>query len=81
MNVGPPPGVLLLMTGRREAGTVAPPMEYRMTSTNAFRWSLALTSSAWFAFTLDRLVVNTALPVMRADFHASLAALQWTVNA
>src|SRR6476661_635369 len=31
--------------------------------------------------TLDNLVVTTALPVIRNDLHASLASLEWTVNA
>src|SRR4051794_407939 len=30
---------------------------------------------------LDNLVVTTALPVIRQDLHASLSALEWTVNA
>jgi EmrB/QacA subfamily drug resistance transporter len=30
---------------------------------------------------LDNLVVTTALPVIRTDLHASLSALEWTVNA
>jgi MFS family permease len=30
---------------------------------------------------LDTLVVTTALPVLRAGLHASLSALEWTVNA
>src|SRR5260221_9470952 len=30
---------------------------------------------------LDNLVVTTALPSIRAHLHASLAGLQWTVNA
>ena len=31
--------------------------------------------------TLDNLVVTTALPVIRHDLHASIAQLEWTVNA
>src|SRR5207253_8218754 len=31
--------------------------------------------------TLDNLVVTTALPVIRKDLHATLASLEWTVNA
>jgi EmrB/QacA subfamily drug resistance transporter len=45
------------------------------------RWTLALTSIAFFMVTLDTLVVITALPAMQRDLHASLATLEWTVNA
>ena len=45
------------------------------------RWTFAITSLALFAFTLDRLVVATALPAIRADLGAQLAGLEWTVNA
>jgi len=44
-------------------------------------WTLALTSVAFFMIALDMLVVITALPAIRREFGASLAALQWTVNA
>jgi MFS family permease len=42
---------------------------------------LALTSTAFFMSALDLLVVMTALPAMRRELGAGLAALQWTVNA
>ncbi|HET6195465.1 MAG TPA: MFS transporter, partial [Acetobacteraceae bacterium] len=42
---------------------------------------LALTSVASFMVSLDTQVVATALPVIRVHLHASLAALEWTVNA
>ena len=45
------------------------------------RWVLGLTSIAYFMVVLDSLVVVTALPRMRRDLHADLAALQWTVNS
>jgi EmrB/QacA subfamily drug resistance transporter len=45
------------------------------------RWVLGLTSIAYFMVVLDALVVVTALPRMQQDLHASLAALQWTVNS
>jgi EmrB/QacA subfamily drug resistance transporter len=45
------------------------------------RWVLGLTSTAYFMVVLDSLVVVTALPRMRQDLHADLAALQWTVNS
>jgi EmrB/QacA subfamily drug resistance transporter len=44
-------------------------------------WVLALTSAASFMVSLDSQVVATALPVIRVHLHASLAALEWTVNA
>jgi len=42
---------------------------------------LALTSVASLMVSLDTQVVATALPVIRLRLHASLAALEWTVNA
>jgi EmrB/QacA subfamily drug resistance transporter len=45
------------------------------------RWVLALTSAVSFMVSLDSQVVATALPVIRLRLHASLAALEWTVNA
>jgi EmrB/QacA subfamily drug resistance transporter len=44
-------------------------------------WTLALASLGLFMVALDTLVVATALPVLRADLGASLADLEWTVNA
>jgi EmrB/QacA subfamily drug resistance transporter len=44
-------------------------------------WVLTLTSVASFMVSLDTQVVATALPVIRVHLHASLAALEWTVNA
>ncbi len=44
-------------------------------------WVLGLTSTAYFMVVLDSSVVLTALPRMQRDLHASLASLQWTVNA
>src|SRR5215203_3316191 len=48
--------------------------------TNA-RWVLALASAASLMVALDTLVVSTALSTIRIDLDASLAALEWTVNA
>ena len=45
------------------------------------RWVLALTSAASLMVSLDTQVVATALPVIRLHLHASLATLEWTVNA
>jgi len=44
-------------------------------------WTLVLTSVAFFMVALDALVVITALPAMQRDLRASMATLQWTVNA
>ena len=44
-------------------------------------WTLALTSLAFFMVSLDVLVVVTALPAIHRDLGASLASLQWTINA
>src|SRR5271167_2555822 len=44
-------------------------------------WVLGLTAVASFMVSLDSQVVATALPVIRVQLHASLAALEWTVNA
>ena len=43
--------------------------------------TFAITSLALFMVSLDNLVVTTALPVIKADLGASLAQLEWTVNA
>src|ERR687891_1664478 len=52
-----------------------------MSKRTATLWTFAITSIALFMATLDNLVVTTALPVIREDLHASLADLEWTVNA
>src|SRR3954465_1754768 len=52
-----------------------------MTSLTRFRWTFAIASMGIFPFALDRLVVTTALPSIRADLDASFADLEWTVNA
>jgi EmrB/QacA subfamily drug resistance transporter len=44
-------------------------------------WTLILASLGLFMVALDTLVVTTALPVLRVDLGASLADLEWTVNA
>jgi len=46
-----------------------------------FRWTFAIASMSFFVFALDRLVVTTALPAIRADLDADFADLEWTVNA
>lgn len=45
------------------------------------RWTLVITSIAFFMVNLDFLVVITALPTIGRDLGAGLDVLQWTVNA
>ena len=52
-----------------------------MTMTAGQRWVLALTSMASLMILLDALVVTTALHVIALNLHASIADLEWTVNA
>jgi EmrB/QacA subfamily drug resistance transporter len=52
-----------------------------MTSTSEQRWVLALASVGSFMVALDGLVVITALSTIRVDLDASIAELEWTVNA
>ena len=44
-------------------------------------WTLILASLGAFLTALDVVVVATALPTMRLQLHASLADLEWTINA
>jgi EmrB/QacA subfamily drug resistance transporter len=44
-------------------------------------WAFVITSVALFMGSLDNLVVTMALPAIRSHLHASLASLEWTVNA
>jgi EmrB/QacA subfamily drug resistance transporter len=45
------------------------------------RWTIVLAGLGVFMTALDNMVVTTALPAMRVSLHASLSALEWTVNA
>ncbi|MFL6054895.1 MAG: MFS transporter [Actinoallomurus sp.] len=45
------------------------------------RWVLAAMVLGSSLAMIDATIVNVALPRIGADFHASLAGLQWTVNA
>jgi EmrB/QacA subfamily drug resistance transporter len=49
--------------------------------TKTQKWALGLCSIASFVVILDMLVVATALSTIRRDLGASLADLEWTVNA
>jgi EmrB/QacA subfamily drug resistance transporter len=53
----------------------------QVASTPAQRWVLGLTAIASLMVALDVLVVTTALSTIRLDLHASVEALEWTVNA
>jgi EmrB/QacA subfamily drug resistance transporter len=61
------------------AGRVSTGMTIR--STPAQRWTLVLGSAAAFMVALDGLVVTTALSTIRSDLDASIAQLEWTINA
>ncbi|HZD68032.1 MAG TPA: MFS transporter [Actinomycetes bacterium] len=52
-----------------------------MSDSSSRRWTLAVTSVAFFMTALDALVVTTALPVIGRDLQAGMATLQWAVNA
>jgi hypothetical protein len=48
---------------------------------SARRWVLAVTSLASLLVVLDALVVSAALSSLAVDLDASVAQLEWTVNA
>ncbi len=52
-----------------------------MTRRTSATWTFAITALALFMVSLDNLVVTMALPIIRLDLGASLADLEWTVNA
>jgi EmrB/QacA subfamily drug resistance transporter len=52
-----------------------------MRDANARWWTLGAMCFALFMIMLDNTVVNVALPSIQRDLHASLSALEWTVNA
>ena len=52
-----------------------------VTAENSRWWTLAAMCFALFMVMLDNTVVNVALPSIQRDLHASLSALEWTVNA
>src|SRR2546421_2949826 len=56
-------------------------MDQMVKTTPAQRWVLALSAVASFMVILDMLVVATALSAIQRDLGASLAGLEWTVNA
>ncbi|MEO5884771.1 MAG: DHA2 family efflux MFS transporter permease subunit [Candidatus Limnocylindrales bacterium] len=48
---------------------------------NRTAWTFLVTAIAVFMAALDNLVVTTALPVIRAEFGATISELEWMVNA
>ena len=55
--------------------------EHLVNDENSKWWTLAAMCFALFMIMLDNTVVNVALPSIQRDLHASLASLEWTVNA
>src|SRR5919106_5642480 len=53
----------------------------RLSDDNRRWWTLGAMSFALFMVMLDNTAVNVALPSIQEDFGASLASLEWTVNA
>jgi EmrB/QacA subfamily drug resistance transporter len=52
-----------------------------ITDENSKWWTLGAMCFALFMIMLDNTVVNVALPSIQRDLHASLQALEWTMNA
>jgi EmrB/QacA subfamily drug resistance transporter len=52
-----------------------------ITEENRRWWTLGAMCFALFMMMLDNTVVNVALPSIQRDLHASLSALEWTINA
>jgi EmrB/QacA subfamily drug resistance transporter len=52
-----------------------------VTEENSRWWTLGAMCFALFMIMLDNTVVNVALPSIQRDLHASLSALEWTMNA
>ncbi len=52
-----------------------------VTEENSRWWTLGAMCFALFMVMLDNTVVNVSLPSIQRDLHASLSALEWTVNA
>ena len=52
-----------------------------ITNENSRWWTLGAMCFALFMIMLDNTVVNVALPSIQRDLHASLQALEWTMNA
>jgi EmrB/QacA subfamily drug resistance transporter len=55
--------------------------EAEAAKSNKLAWTFGITTAALFMTALDNLVVVTALPAIQKDLGASLAQLEWMVNA
>jgi len=64
------------MTGRVNATPTAAPLTQRRRLT-----ILAICCSSLLIVAMDNTIVNVALPSIHRDLHASLAGLQWTIDA
>ena len=53
----------------------------RLNEGNRRWWTLVAMCFALFMIMLDNTVVNVALPSIQRDLHASISALEWTINA
>src|SRR5690242_6031088 len=53
----------------------------RLSDSNRRWWTLGAMCFALFMVMLDNTVVNVALPTIQRDLGASVAGLEWTVNA
>src|SRR5438270_1179877 len=52
-----------------------------VTEENSRWWTLGAMCFALFMVMLDNTVVNVSLPSIQRDLHATLSALEWTINA
>src|ERR671916_1527179 len=57
------------------------PPRLKLNDANRKWWTLAAMCFALFMIMLDNTVVNVALPSIQEDLGASIAGLEWTVNA
>jgi EmrB/QacA subfamily drug resistance transporter len=78
-NTATSPAAALPASAPAAAPTSAPPAS--APTTGAQRWLLAVTGLAGFMIALDATIVTTALGTLRDRLHASVASLEWTVNA
>ncbi|HZE31309.1 MAG TPA: MFS transporter [Actinoallomurus sp.] len=69
-----------------QLGALSPPLRRERSPDGTRRggqviWTMLLAPIGVFLTSLDIVVVATALPVVRTHLHASLADLEWTINA
>src|SRR3989440_3364896 len=70
-------------TGRTRSVTekILAHRHHLITDENSRWWTLGAMCFALFMVMLDNTVVNVSLPSIQRDLHATLSALEWTVNA